>query len=49
MHDIEDILVHAFSRLDEDMSREAIPKDGQEVDMKFLDVKPKGFMQRMFG
>ena len=42
MHDIEDILVHAFTRLDEDMSREAIPKDGQEVDMKTLTVAMSG-------
>ena len=42
VHDIEDILVHAFTRLDEDMSREAIPKDGQEVDMKTLTVGMSG-------
>jgi len=42
VHDIEDILVHAFTRLDEDMSREAIPKDGQEVDMKTLTVAMSG-------
>lgn len=44
MHDIEDILVHAFTRLDEDMSREAIPKAGQEVDMKTLTVAMSGKM-----
>lgn len=42
VHDIEDILVHAFTRLDEDMSREAIPKDGQDVDMKTLTVAMSG-------
>jgi len=42
VHDIEDILVHSFSRLDEDMSREAIPAEGKEVDMKTLTVAMSG-------
>ena len=31
VHDIEDILVHAFATLDSDMSREAIPAEGDSV------------------
>ena len=31
VHDIEDILVHAFATLDGDMSREAIPAEGDSV------------------
>jgi pyruvate dehydrogenase phosphatase len=41
-HDIEDILVHAFCTLDNDMSREAIPAKDDQIDMKTLTVAMSG-------
>lgn len=39
---VEDVLVNAFTRLDDDMSREAIPKPGGLVNMKTLTVAMSG-------
>jgi len=42
MHDVEDILIQAFNRLDDDMSREAISKPDGKVNMKTVTVAMSG-------